>query len=202
MSEGAPLRPRFFSRQDAFRRWLEKHHGAARELWIGFYKVHTGIKGLTYAQAVEEALCFGWIDGLVRRFDDDAFMQRFTPRKAKSTWSEINIRKIEALTKAGRMAAPGLAAFNTRDPARTGLYSFENRDPQFDAPTAKRFRAKKKAWDFFAAQPPGYRRTATHWIMSAKRAETRERRLARLIEDSADARRLDLFSGEKAPPKD
>jgi uncharacterized protein YdeI (YjbR/CyaY-like superfamily) len=197
-----PSKPRFFATQDTFRRWLEKNHGTAKELWIGFYKVHTGKKGLTYAQAVEEALCFGWIDGLVRRFDAAAYMQRFTPRKAKSTWSEINIRKIEALTKGGRVAAPGLAAFNTRDPARTGLYSFENRNPQFDAATVKRFRAKKKAWDFFEAQPPGYRRTATHWVMSAKREETRERRLARLIEDSANARRLDLFSGEKAPAKD
>jgi len=195
------VKPRFFATQDAFRRWLEKSHGRSKELWIGFYKVRSGKKGLTYAQAVEEALCFGWIDGLVRRFDEAAFMQRFTPRKAKSTWSAVNIRKIEALTRAGRLAAPGLAAFNARDPARTGLYSFENRNPQFDAATAKRFRARKKAWGFFEAQPPGYRRTATHWVMSAKREETRERRLARLIEDSASARRLDLFSGEKAPAK-
>ena len=191
----APLKPRFFATQDAFRRWLEKNHGATSELWVGFHKAHTGKKGLTYAQAVDEALCFGWIDGLVKRFDDAAFMQRFTPRKAKSTWSEINIRKIEALSKAGRMAAPGFAAFNTRDPARTGLYSFENRNPQFDAATAKRFRASKRAWAFFEAQPPGYRRTATHWVMSAKREETRARRLAQLIDDSARGRRVATLSG-------
>jgi uncharacterized protein YdeI (YjbR/CyaY-like superfamily) len=201
MSAAAPIKPRFFATQDALRRWLEKNHGGSNELWIGFYKVNSGKKGLTYAQAVDEALCFGWIDGLVKRFDADAFMQRFTPRKAKSTWSEINIRKIAALTKAGRMAAPGHAAFNARDPARTGLYSFENRNPVFDAATAKRFGSRKKAWAFFEAQPPGYRRTATHWVMSAKREETRERRLARLIEDSAAGRRLDLFSGEKTPQK-
>ncbi len=201
MKEAAPIKPKFFSSPNAFRRWLEKNHAGVSELWVGFHKVHTGKKGLTYAQAVDEALCFGWIDGLKKRFDAAAFMHRFTPRKARSTWSEINTRKIEALTKAGRMAAPGLAAFNTRDPARTGLYSFENRNPVFDAATAKRFRAKKKAWDFFEAQPPGYRGTATHWIMSAKREETRERRLARLIEDSALSQRLDLFSGEKTPAK-
>jgi uncharacterized protein YdeI (YjbR/CyaY-like superfamily) len=201
MKEAAAITPKFFASQEAFRRWLEKNHGAQMELWIGFYKLHTGRKGLSYAQAVDEALCFGWIDGLVRRFDEAAFMQRFTPRKAKSTWSQVNIRKVDVLTKAGRMAAPGLAAFNTRDPARTGLYSFENRNPQFDAATARRFRAHKKAWAFFEAQPPGYRRTATHWTMSAKREETRERRLARLIADSALGKRLDLFSGETTPAK-
>jgi uncharacterized protein YdeI (YjbR/CyaY-like superfamily) len=191
----APLKPRFFATQDAFRRWLEKNHGTANDLWVGFYKAHSGKKGLTYAQAVDEALCFGWIDGLVKRLDDAAYMQRFTPRKAKSTWSEINIRKIEALSQAGRMAAPGLAAFITRDPARTSLYSFENRNPQFDAANAKRFRAAKRAWAFFEEQPPGYRRTATHWVMSAKREQTRARRLAQLIDDSARGRRVATLSG-------
>jgi len=201
MIAAAPAKPLFFATATAFRRWLEKNHGKASELWIGFYKVHSGKKGLTYAEAVDEALCFGWIDGLVKRFDDAAFMQRFTLRKAKSTWSEINIRKVEALKKAGRIAPPGLAAFNQRDPARIGLYSFENRNPVFDAAAGTLFRAQKKAWAFFEAQPPGYRRTATHWVMSAKRKETRERRLGRLIADSASGKRLDLFSGEKAPPK-
>ena len=195
------MKPVFFASQAAFRRWLDKHHGTKTELWIGFYKVHSGKKGLTYPEAVDEALCFGWIDGLVKRFDELAFMQRFTPRKAKSIWSEINIRKIGALREAGRVAAPGLAVFEARDPARTGLYSFENRNPQFDAAVGKRFRAQKKAWAFFEAQPPGYRRIATHWVMSAKREETRERRLARLIADSASGKRLDMLSGEKSPAK-
>jgi uncharacterized protein YdeI (YjbR/CyaY-like superfamily) len=197
----APARPQFFATPGAFRRWLEKNHDKTGELWIGFYKVGSGKKGLTYLEAVNEALCFGWIDGLVKRFDEDAFMQRFTPRKAKSIWSEVNIGKIEALRKAGRVAPAGLAAFDKRDPARTGLYSFENRNPVFDAATGKRFRAQKKAWAFFEAQPSGYRRTATHWVMSAKREETRERRLAQLIADSASGKRLDLFSGEKTPAK-
>jgi uncharacterized protein YdeI (YjbR/CyaY-like superfamily) len=197
----APPRPQFFATPGAFRRWLEKHHDKTSQLWIGFYKVGSGKKGLTYLEAVDEALCFGWIDGLVKRFDADAFMQRFTPRKAKSIWSEVNIRKVEALRKAGRVAPPGLAAFDKRDPARTGLYSFENRNPVFDAATGQRFRAQKKAWAFFDAQPPGYRRTATHWVMSAKREETRERRLSQLIADSASGKRLELFSGEKTPAK-
>lgn len=195
------MKPTFFPTPQAFRRWLEKSHGSATELWIGFYKVNSGKKGLTYAEAVDEALCFGWIDGLVKRFDDAAYMQRFTPRKTKSTWSEVNIRKVETLKKAGRMAEPGLAAYGARDPARTGLYSFENRNPAFDALCAKAFRAKRKAWDFFAAQPPGYRRIATHWVMSAKLAETRKRRLGLLISDSAAGRRVALFAAAKAPAK-
>jgi uncharacterized protein YdeI (YjbR/CyaY-like superfamily) len=188
------VKPRFFATPQAFRSWLEKNHDAAIELWIGFYKVHSGKKAMTYAEAVDEALCYGWIDGLVKRYDDAAFMQRFTPRKAKSTWSEINIRKVAALEAARRMAAPGLAAFRARDPARTGLYSFENRNPVFDAAAAKAFRSKKKAWAFFEAQPPGYRRTATHWVMSAKLDETRKRRLGVLISDSAAGRRLAMLA--------
>ena len=194
------MKPTFFATAQAFRRWLEKNHDAASELWVGFYKVGSGKKGMTYAEAVDEALCFGWIDGLVKRFDEAAFMQRFTPRKAKSTWSEINIRKVAALERAGRMAAPGLAVFRARDPARTGLYSFENRNPAFDAPAAKAFRAKKKAWAFFEAQPPGYRRAATHWVMSAKLEETRKRRLGVLIADSAAGRRIALLAPAKAKP--
>lgn len=188
------MKPTFFASPEAFRRWLEDNHGGSSELWIGFYKVHSGKKGMTYAEAVDEALCYGWIDGLVKRFDEAAFIQRFTPRKAKSTWSEVNVRKVEALEKAGRMAAPGLAAFRARDPARTGLYSFENRNPVFDSAAARAFRAKKKAWAFFEAQPPGYRRAATHWVMSAKLDETRQRRLGVLISDSAAGRRLAMLA--------
>ena len=183
------MKPRFFASADAFRRWLEANHGEAPELWIGFWKVHTGRKGLTYEEAVEEALCHGWIDGLVKRFDDDAYMQRFTRRKATSIWSATNIAKVEALKKAGRMAAPGLEAFASRDPRRTGLYSFENRNRVFDPASEKRFRANRKAWRFFEAQPPGYRRTATYWVVSAKRDETRERRLEQLIDHSSRGER-------------
>ena len=193
--------PRYFASAAAFRRWLEANHGKADGLWIAFWKAHTGKAGLTYLEAVDEALCFGWIDGLKKRLDDHAFVQRFTPRKARSTWSHINIGKVEALTKAGRMAPAGLAAFEGRDPARVGIYSFENRDKAaLDATLARRFKAQKAAWSFFETQPPGYRRLLIFWVTSAKQAATRERRLARLIDHCARGRRLGelVSSGKKA----
>jgi uncharacterized protein YdeI (YjbR/CyaY-like superfamily) len=182
--------PRFFKSAADFRRWLEKNHASVEELWIGFWKLASGRGGLTYLEAVDESLCFGWIDGLKKSHDEHAFKQRFTPRRPRSIWSAINIRKVEALKKAGRMAEPGLRAYSLRDPARSSVYSFENRDRVLDPGYEKRFRAKKKAWTFFEAQPPGYRRLATHYVMSAKKPETRERRLARLIEGCAAGRRL------------
>ena len=190
------VKPAFFASADAFRRWLEANHRSVKELWVGFYKVHTGKAGLTYPQAVDEALCFGWIDGLKKRFDDAAFMQRFTPRRSRSIWSDVNTRRAEALENAGRMAPSGLEALRARDPKHAGLYSFENRDKvAFDAAAQARFRAKKKAWTFFEAQPPGYKRTATFWAMSAKRDATRRRRLAQLIAASARGERLGALSG-------
>ena len=189
------MKPTFFASAAAFRRWLERNHAEASELWIGFWKLGSGKKGLTYAEAVDESLCFGWIDGLRKRLDDHAFIQRFTPRRVRSIWSAINIAKVEALRTAGRMTQPGLAAYALRDPKRSYAYSFENRDRVFDPAYEGRFRAKKKAWTFFAAQPPGYRRIATHWVMSAKRAETRDRRFAQLITDSAAGRRIAAIAG-------
>ena len=186
----------FFASAAQFRRWLEANHRTAAELWVAFYKAHTGRKGLTYLEAVDEALCFGWIDGLKKRLDEQAFMHRFSPRRSRSVWSDVNTRKAEALKRQGRMASAGLAAYAARDPRRAGLYSFEKRNsPAFDAAAAARFKAKPKAWAFFAAQPPGYRRTATFWVMSAKREETRARRLASLIADSARGLRVDSLSG-------
>jgi uncharacterized protein YdeI (YjbR/CyaY-like superfamily) len=194
--------PRFFASVAAFRAWLEANHGKEAVLWIGFWKAHTGREGLTYLEAVEEALCFGWIDGLKKRRDEHAFVQRFTPRKPRSIWSAVNIRKAEALKRAGRMAKPGLEAFEGRDRARAGLYSFENRHVGLAVELDKRFRARKKAWKYFEAQPPGYRRIAAFWVMSAKREETRERRLAQLIADSARGLRLAHLSGSgTARPK-
>ncbi len=189
------MKPAFFASSSEFRRWLEKNHASAPELWIGFWKVHTAKGGLTYEQAVDESLCFGWIDGLVRRYDESAYMQRFTPRRPKSIWSAINIGKVEALQKAGRMAPAGVKAFAARDPARSSVYSFENRDVVLDPACEKRFRARKKAWAFFEKQPPGYRRLAAHWVMRAKREETRERRLAQLVADSALGKRVASIAG-------
>lgn len=186
--------PRFFASSAQFRAWLATNHAKVPVLWIGFWKAHTGKKALTYAQAVEESLCFGWIDGIVRRVDVDAYMQRFTPRRPSSIWSAVNIRKVAELREAGRMAPSGLEAFEGRDPRRAGLYSTENRHVVLSAEFEVRFRAKKAAWKFFELQPPGYRRLAAFWVMSAKRPETRERRLAQLLSDSAKRRRLAMFA--------
>ncbi|HYC38618.1 MAG TPA: YdeI/OmpD-associated family protein [Usitatibacter sp.] len=187
--------PRFFASAVAFRAWLTKCHARRDELWVGFYKVGSGKRGLTYAQAVEEALCFGWIDGIKKRVDESAYMHRFTPRGPRSIWSVINVRRAKRLIEEGRMCAAGLKAFEARDPRRTGGYSFENREAAFDADSGKRFRGNRKAWHFFATQPPGYRRLATFWVMSARKDQTRERRLAQLVEASARGERLGAVTG-------
>ena len=193
--------PRFFHTPAEFRRWLERHHASETELWVGFYKKDSGKGGMVYAEAVEEALCFGWIDTLVRGRDAESYMQRFTPRKAKSIWSAVNLRKIEELTRAGRMAPAGLKAHAERDPARTGQYSFENRHVVLSPEFTRRFQAKKRAWAFFGKQPPGYRRVASFWVMSAKREETRERRFGKLVEDSGNGMRIAALAGIPAAAK-
>lgn len=184
------IEPRFFRSAAEFRRWLERNHDRTPVLWLGFWKKDSGRKGITYEEAVDEALCFGWIDGLVKGWDEKGYVQRFTPRRPGSVWSAINIGKVERLEAAGRMARPGLDAFRHRDPKRTSLYSFENRDVKFSAEVEKRFRAKGRAWKFFEAQPPGYRRLMAFWVMSAKKDETRERRLAKLVEACVAGKRL------------
>jgi len=192
---------KFFRTQAEFRRWLEEHHANAGELWVGFWKKESAKPGMSYGEAVEEALCYGWIDGLVRGRDAESYMQRFTPRKAKSTWSAINLKKIEELKRAGRMAPAGLQAHATRDPKRANLYSFENRHVVLSPGFTKRFKAAKAAWKFFEAQPPGYRRIAAFWVMSAKREETRERRFAQLLADSQRGVRVPSLSGTTSPKK-
>lgn len=177
-----------------FRRWLAKHHAAAVELWVGFYRKDSGKGGITYQEALDEALCFGWIDGLKKRIDEASYTHRFTPRKARSIWSTVNTRRVEELRKLGRMAPPGLKAFAAREANRTGIYSFENRPRQLDGAYEKKFKANKPAWEFFQAQPPGYRRTAIWWVVSAKQEETRLRRLGRLIQDSAHGRRIGVLT--------
>ena len=181
---------RYFRSGAEFRAWLEKNHDTATELVLGFYKKGAAKKGITYSEALDEALCFGWIDGVRRSVDESSYSTRFTPRRPKSIWSAVNIAKVEALTAQGRMAEPGLRAFHGRDPAKTNLYSFEQRTVELDAERDRRFRANERAWTFFEAQPPGYRRMATWWIMSAKRDETRDRRLDQLVELSERGQRL------------
>ncbi len=182
--------PTYFKSAAAWRRWLEKNHDKATEKLVGFHKVGSEKSGITYKQARDEALCFGWIDGL-RRGGETTWQIRFTPRRPKSIWSAVNIKQIEELKAAGRMHAAGLAAYETRDPERQKLYSFENRTSAVLAPAEERaFRADKKAWAFFSAMPPSYRRPAIWWVVSAKREETRARRLQTLIADSAAGRKI------------
>ena len=181
----------FFPTPSDFRAWLERHHAAETELLVGYYKKGSGKPSITWPESVDEALCFGWIDGIRRRIDDESYSIRFTPRKPTSNWSSVNIERVAELRKEGRMHPAGLAAFERRSEARSGIYSYEQRkaaalDPDQEA----EFRRDAEAWSFFEAQPPGYRRTAIHWVVSAKREETRRKRLAQLIEDSKGGRRL------------
>lgn len=184
----------FFPSQPEFRQWLEKNHDRVKELWVGFYKKDSGRPSITYPEALDEALCFGWIDGVRKKYEDDSYTIRFTPRKPKSNWSRVNIRRIEQLIGLGRVALPGLKAFEVREEQRSGVYSFEQDKAELDPALEKEFRAYPKAWDFFQNQPPGYRRTATWWVVSAKKEETRARRLRQLIEDSDAGRRLGLLA--------
>jgi uncharacterized protein YdeI (YjbR/CyaY-like superfamily) len=185
---GSAVALRGFRTPAAFRRWLATHHGTARELVVRCCKVHAADRGITYAQALDEALCYGWIDGVRRAVDADTFSVRFTPRKPNSLWSRVNVRHVERLLREGRMAEPGLVAFAAREDARTGRYSFEQRTVRLAPAYAKALRANPEAWSYFQQRPPWYRRTTIHWIMSAKREETRAKRLATLIACSARAR--------------
>jgi uncharacterized protein YdeI (YjbR/CyaY-like superfamily) len=184
MSEPKPI---FFSSPREFYDWLEEHHETEAEVYVGYYKKAAKQPTLSWSEAVDQALCFGWIDGRLNRIDDKRHMQRFTPRRLGSNWSRVNVEKVAKLKEAGLMRPAGLAAFEKRTDAKTGVYSFE-RDtelaPEYDA----RLRANKEAADYFDSRPPWYQRTAIHLVMSAKREETRLRRLERLIEDSAAGR--------------
>ena len=186
----AILKPIFFRSALEFRRWLEKHHDTAREIWVGFYKKGSGRGGIAYAEAVDQALCYGWIDGIRKRIDEEGYTNRFSPRTSKSVWSNINIKRAEQLQRLGLMQPPGVKAFETRDPARSGIYSFENRPTTLAPALERRFKANKKAWLFFQAQPPGYRSLIIIMVMSAKQDETKERRLERVMKASEKGLRL------------
>jgi uncharacterized protein YdeI (YjbR/CyaY-like superfamily) len=179
--------PAFYATPEEWRAWLRAHHAEAREHWVGFHKRGTGRASITWPESVDQALCFGWIDGVRKRVDDERYMIRFTPRKASSRWSRVNVARVAELERAGLMHPAGLAAFAAR--TEEGTYSYEQREAAaFDPERERRLRADEAARAWFYAQPPWYRRTATHWVMSAKRDDTRDRRLARLIEDSAAGR--------------
>ncbi len=180
--------PRFFRSKAEWRRWLEKNHAADSEQKVGFHKAASGKAGLTRAEALDEALCFGWIDGVAGSLGDHAWHIRFTPRQKRSVWSDVNIARVEELKAEGRMAPAGLAANERRDPKLQKRYSGENRHVGLDPADEARFRANPKAWAWFEAKPQSYRHPAVWWVMSAVKAETRERRLATLIADSEAGR--------------
>jgi uncharacterized protein YdeI (YjbR/CyaY-like superfamily) len=183
------MRPRFFSTPSAFRAWLQKNHDGATELWVGFHKKGSGTPSITWPQAVDQALCFGWIDGVRRGIDESSYAIRFTPRTSRSTWSAVNIRRAQELQRDGLMHPGGLAAFQRRTDDRSAIYSYEQRrDAELGIDYERRFRANEEAWRFFESQAPWYRRTATYWVVSAKKEETRLRRLATLISDSHEGR--------------
>jgi uncharacterized protein YdeI (YjbR/CyaY-like superfamily) len=185
------VKPTFFATPADFRRWLSKNHRSAEELWVGFHKKGTGRLSITWPESVDEALCVGWIDGIRKSVNADSYMIRFTPRRRGSIWSNVNIKRAGDLIAGKRMKPAGVAAFEARTPEKSGVYLFEQREsPELGADAKAAFKANAKAWKFFTGQPPGYQRLATWWVVSAKREETKSRRLATLIGDSAAGRRI------------
>jgi uncharacterized protein YdeI (YjbR/CyaY-like superfamily) len=180
--------PIFFSSPSAWREWLAEHHARESEVLVGLYKKASGRGGMSWSEAVDEALCFGWIDGVRRRVDESSHSIRFTPRKPRSTWSAVNIDKAERLIAEGRMQPAGLRAYRARSEENSRVYAFEQGDVELPPQALARLRADPRAWSYWCARPAGYRRLAAWWVISAKRSETRERRLATLIEDCAVGR--------------
>ena len=188
----------FFDSPEAFYDWLAEHHETEDEVFVGMWKKATGKQTMTWSQAVDQALCFGWIDGVMRRIDDERHMQRFTPRRPGSNWSKVNVAKVAKLEAEGKMTDAGRRAFEARTEDKTGVYSFEAKDaaelpPEF----AERLAANAAAHEYFEARAPSYRRTANHWVLSAKREETRLRRMGQLIESSAKGEDLPQFRWSK-----
>ena len=184
------MSPIFFKNQSEFRQWLEKNYASETELLVGYYRVETGKPSMTWSQSVDQALCFGWIDGIRKKVDGESYCIRFTPRKRTSKWSNINIAKVQELTRLGLMHPAGLEAFSYCKEANSGVYSFENEVKVLPAEFEKAFMNNAAAWEFFSNQPPSYRKTLVHWILSAKRQETQVSRLEKLITASARRQRL------------
>ncbi len=183
----------YFKTSDQFRKWLEENHDTAQEIWVGLYKKKSSDKGMIYSQALDEALCFGWIDGALRSFDAERWAKRFTPRKPGSIWSNINVRRAKELIKLGLMTPAGLDVFNDRREDRTGIYAYEQDGAEFSKPFQKKFKASRQAWDFFNKQAASYRKTATHWVMRAKSETTRMKRLDQLITESSKEKKPARF---------
>ena len=190
---------RYFATPEQLRDWFDANHKTADELWLGYYRKSTARPSVDWSQAVDEALCVGWIDGVRRSLDETSFVQRFTPRRKGSTWSAVNVAKVEALTDAGRMRAAGIAAFEARSAANTAIYSYEQAATAFTPEEEARFRAESSAWTDWEARPPSYRRAVTHWVTSAKQAATRARRLYTLIADSIAGRKVGPMRWSREP---
>jgi uncharacterized protein YdeI (YjbR/CyaY-like superfamily) len=189
----------FFKTPSDFRKWLKQHHATAQELWVGYYKKDSGKPSITWPESVDEALCFGWIDGLRKSVDATSYKIRFTPRRPRSIWSAVNIRRAQELITTGRMQPAGLKAFEARTEDRSRVYSYEQEDKPLDEQYAKQLRANRRAWKFFQAQTPGYQKMMTRWIVSAKKEETRLKRLAQLIAESAEGRTIPFMTSSKKP---
>jgi len=184
-----PMNPLFFENAQAFRKWLEANYNKEKELIVGYFKVATGKPSMSWSESVDQALCFGWIDGVRRSIDEESYCIRFTPRKTNSNWSAVNIKKMEELIASGQMTPVGLKLFEQRKEEKSEVYSYENRIEIFPPEVENRFRQNAKAWEFFIKQAPSYRKTVIYWVMSAKQEATFEKRLAQLIKSSEEGKR-------------
>lgn len=192
------MNPTFFATPKLWRQWLQKNHTKTDELWVGFYKKDSGLPSITWPEAVDQALCFGWIDGLRKSIDERSYKIRFTPRRPRSIWSAVNLKRVPELVELGLMRAAGLKAYEARQANRTGIYAYEARPKELPEIYAKPLRANKAAWAFWQTQPPSYQRAAIWWVISAKQKATRQKRLATLIEDSAHKRTIAPLTRRKA----
>jgi uncharacterized protein YdeI (YjbR/CyaY-like superfamily) len=192
-----PVKVTFFATPAKWRAWLERHHESALELWVGFHKRGSGKPSITWPESVDGALCFGWIDGVRKRVDATSYTIRFTPRRARSIWSAVNTKRFAELEQLGLVHAAGHAAFAKRHHDRAGIYSYEQKQHTLGAAFERRFKANRKAWEFYRSMAPWYRRTTAHWVTSAKQEATRERRLASLIDDCAHGRTIALLQRKK-----
>ena len=187
------MKPIFFTSSTQLRQWFEENADTAQEVWVGYYKKGVAKPCITWSKSVDEALCISWIDGIRQSIDQVSYANRFTPRKPKSNWSAVNIQKVEALTKMGRMKPAGLAAFNQRTDQNSRVYSFEQKMVQLEEPQLKKFQENERAWTYFKQQAASYQKQAIWWVVSAKQEETRLRRLEQLINDSEQGQRLSQF---------
>jgi uncharacterized protein YdeI (YjbR/CyaY-like superfamily) len=196
------MKPKFFKTPAEFRKWLEANHAATQELLVGFYKKSSGEPSITWPESVDEALCFGWIDGVRKNLDEIRYTIRFTPRKTVSIWSAVNIKRVEELSSRGLMQPAGLKAYEARRENKSGIYSYEQRSHTLPEPYETPLRQNQGAWDFYQSRPPSYRKAASWWVVSAKKEETRLKRLKQLIEYSAKGQTIPQFTAlKKSKPK-